>query len=101
MIDQMKEKYSVGALLYSPALNGKIAEAVISEKFGKSYSLALCLEDTIADNSVGLAEEQLEQTLKEIHMAHKSKSFYPLLYSTNQRLKSTKILSLYFLLLFF
>lgn len=76
MIDQMKEKYSVGALLYSPALNGKIAEAVISEKFGKSYSLALCLEDTIADNSVGLAEEQLEQTLKEIHMAHKSKSFY-------------------------
>ena len=76
MIDQMKEKYSVGALLYSPALNGKIAEAVISEKFGKFYSLALCLEDTIADNSVGLAEEQLEQTLKEIHMAHKSKSFY-------------------------
>ena len=58
MIDQMKEKYSVGALLYSPALNGKIAESVISERFGKAYSLALCLEDTIADNSVSMAEDQ-------------------------------------------
>ena len=76
MIEQMKEKYSVGALLYSPALNGKIAEAVVSEKFGKAYSLALCLEDTIADNSVELAEEQLEQSLKSIYQEHLSKLFY-------------------------
>lgn len=76
MIDQMKEKYSVGALLYSPALNGKIAEAVVNEKFGKAYSLALCLEDTISDNCVGLAEEQLTQTLKDIHQAHSNRMFY-------------------------
>ena len=76
MIDQMKEKYSVGALLYSPALNGKITEAVVSGKFGKPYSLALCLEDTISDNSVGLAEEQLAQTLEKLHLEHQSKPFY-------------------------
>lgn len=76
MMDQMKEKYSVGALLYSPALNGKIAGAVENGKFGNCYSLALCLEDTIADNSVGLAEEQLEQTLKELHQAHAKRTFY-------------------------
>ncbi len=76
MIDQMKEKYSIGALLYSPALNGKIAKAVVSEKFGKSYSLALCLEDTISDNCVSLAEEQLTQTLKEISQAHSNQMFY-------------------------
>lgn len=76
MIDQMKEKYSVGALLYSPALNGKIAKAVTGGKFGEPYSLALCLEDTISDNSVGMAEEQLEQTLKEICLEYSGHSFY-------------------------
>ena len=30
-------KYSVGALLYSPALNVKIADAIISSKFDKRY----------------------------------------------------------------
>ena len=76
MTDRTKEKYSVGALLYSPALNGKIAEAVVSGKFGKAYSLALCLEDTISDNSVGPAEEQLEQTLREIRDAQAGREFY-------------------------
>ena len=28
MIDEIELKYSVGALLYTPALNGKIAESV-------------------------------------------------------------------------
>ena len=66
MMDQMKEKYSVGALLYTPALNGKIAESVVSGRFGNMYSLALCLEDTISDSSVGPAEDQLEETLRTI-----------------------------------
>ena len=41
MIENLTEKYGVGALLYSPALNGKVADAVIHGKFGKPYSLAL------------------------------------------------------------
>ena len=76
MIDRMKEKCSVGALLYSPALNGKVAEAVINEKFSRPYSLALCLEDTISDSSVSAAEVQLEETLKTIDRARSGKSFF-------------------------
>ena len=75
-MEYAKEKYSVGALLYSPALNGKIADEVANEKLGKAYSLALCLEDAISDDSVAKAEEQLEMTLKEIYQRHLSGSFY-------------------------
>ncbi len=101
MIDQMKEKYSVGPLLYSPALNGKIAGAVINEKFGKCYSLALCLEDSISDNSVSLAEDQLEQTLKEIFQASAREQFYlPKIFirvrSCDQLLRLDKRLFLYY-----
>ena len=61
-------KYSVGALLYSPALNEKIAEAIISGQFGTNYSIALCLEDTIADTAVEHALNQLENTFKKLGM---------------------------------
>lgn len=76
MIEDIELKYSVGALLYSPALNRKVADSVISEKFCKPYSLALCLEDTISDDSVELAVEQLGSTLKRISIEQKRKNFY-------------------------
>ncbi|WP_026522508.1 HpcH/HpaI aldolase/citrate lyase family protein [Butyrivibrio sp. VCB2001] len=76
MIDNIEEKYSVGALLYTPALSIKIAEDVIAEKFSKPYSLALCLEDTISDDSVEVAEKQLTDTLKKIMEERKEKEFY-------------------------
>lgn len=76
MIDRIELKYSVGALLYSPALNRKVADSVISEKFERPYSLALCLEDTISDDSVEMAEKQLNMTLQKIADAKKSKDFY-------------------------
>ena len=76
MIPQMKEKYSVGALLYSPALNNKVSESVIGEKFPRPYSLALCLEDTIADSRVEAAEIQLLQTLRTIHEAAGHQVFF-------------------------
>ena len=41
-------KYSVGALLYCPALNTTVADSILSNKFGEKYSLCLCSEDTIA-----------------------------------------------------
>ena len=77
MIDDIELKYSVGALLYTPALNGKIADSVISGKLGDMYSLALCLEDTISDDMVGIAEKQVSETLKCIHEAAHSSSFVP------------------------
>ena len=76
MIDNLKFKNSVGALLYSPALNGKVADSVISEKFCSPYSLAVCLEDTISEESVKLAEEQLAATLKQISMGLSRCEFY-------------------------
>ncbi len=76
MMDQIREKYSVGALLYSPALNGKVAEGVMQEKYGTCYSLALCLEDTIADDSVELAEDQLERTLRTLLEEKDRRRFY-------------------------
>lgn len=76
MIENMELKCSVGALLYTPALNNQIADAVIGEKFGKLYSLALCLEDTISDNVVEMAEEQVEQTLLKIYSAKENRAFY-------------------------
>ena len=48
--------YSVGALLYCPANNESIVRSITKEKFGKRFSLALCLEDTINDDFVLEAE---------------------------------------------
>lgn len=62
-------RYSVGPLLYSPALNAKIASFILSSQFGTDYSVALCLEDTIADSAVGQALEQLEKTFAMLHIA--------------------------------
>ncbi len=76
MMDLDKEKYSVGALLYSPALNEKVADAVIAGRYGNRYSLALCLEDSISDSSVEEAEEQVGVTLRKIRDAAAEKDFY-------------------------
>lgn len=62
-------RYSVGALLYSPALNEKIASSILNGQFGTNYSVALCLEDTIAESAVGQALEQLGNTFKDLHLA--------------------------------
>ncbi len=76
MIQDIEIKYSVGALLYTPALNRKIADSVIHEKFGTKYSLALCLEDTIGNDMVAAAEAQLCDTLHRIHQSSQQSSFY-------------------------
>lgn len=68
--------YGIGALLYCPANNTKIADYVISEKFGNKYSLALCLEDTIGDDFVGEAENILIESLRKIFVKHTDSDFY-------------------------
>lgn len=76
VIENIEEKYSVGALMYSPALNNTIANTVVQGKLGNKYSLALCLEDTIAPDMVEIAEQQVKQTLKQIYEASNSKEMY-------------------------
>lgn len=41
--------YSVGPLLYCPANHKSLANSLIHERFGRHFSLAVCLEDTIRD----------------------------------------------------
>ncbi len=73
--------YMVGALLYSPADNTKIAGCVINERFEMPYSLALCLEDTISDSAVKRAEKILINTVSQIYSARLEKDFYvPLIF---------------------
>ncbi len=68
--------YSVGPLLYCPANRSTIAQSIIREKFGRHFSLALCLEDTINDNFVAEAEQDLLQSLRTIYMTHQEKDFF-------------------------
>lgn len=68
--------YSVGALLYCPANRDGIAGSVINQKFGRKYSLAFCLEDTIRDECVAEAEEKLKASLAEIYQALQGSDFY-------------------------
>lgn len=71
-----RECYEVGALLYTPALNDTVVNSVTENKFGNKYSLAFCLEDTVAEEAVDIAERKLVCTLREIYDAGKSKQFY-------------------------
>lgn len=68
--------YSVGPLLYCPANRADIDVSVIQEKFGTRYSLALCLEDTINDRFVALAEEILIRSLRRLYAASQTHSFF-------------------------
>lgn len=68
--------YSVGPLLYCPANKTTIAQSIINEKFGRQFSLALCLEDTINDNFVAEAEQDLLRSLEEIYQARERRNFY-------------------------
>lgn len=74
--DRILTPYMVGALLYAPAVREKITENIINEKMPKPYSLALCLEDTIADKAVKYAENILIKVVKELYIERNKKEFY-------------------------
>lgn len=68
--------YSIGALLYCPANKQSIAESIVNEKFGTNFSFALCLEDTINDNFVEEAEQNLVQSIYQIYNSYQNQIFY-------------------------
>ena len=68
--------YSVGALLYSPANNEKIVQDIACERFGRHYSLALCLEDTIRDDKVKEAEQILITSFDRLYKLKQKQDFY-------------------------
>ncbi len=68
--------YSTGPLLYCPANRETIAPSITGQKFGRSFSLALCLEDTIQDSCVEAAEQSLAASLHSICTAREYRNFY-------------------------
>ena len=70
-------QYRVGGLLYTPALNDGIVAKIVNHELKNLTSLALCLEDSISDDSLEKAEEQLKNTLTTLS---KSSANLPLLF---------------------
>ncbi len=68
--------YSVGALLYCPANNKTIADSILNQKFSRPFSLALCLEDAIADRYVSEAESILCHTLQKLYRHTQERDFF-------------------------
>ncbi len=67
---------SVGPLLYTPANHKGIASSICTERFGTSFSLALCLEDTINERYLAEAEQQACQTLQALEKAQRQSDFF-------------------------
>lgn len=59
-------KYSLGGLMYTPAHNKKVSAFLSERRYRHLRSLALCLEDAIADGSENEAIEQIVRTFGEI-----------------------------------
>ena len=59
--------YSIGGLLYTPAINDRAADKVIAGTFPCLRSLALCLEDAILGTAVETAEKTLAATLGKLY----------------------------------
>lgn len=75
-MDPLLLSCGVGPLLYCPAAYDTAANSIIKQNFGKNYSFALCLEDTIGDDHVTEAENQLINSLNDIFKAQQDHDFY-------------------------
>ncbi len=60
-------QYAIGGLLYTPAVHLTVAESIRDKKYEHVKSMALCLEDSITDDSLTHAEDVLTQTISKIH----------------------------------
>lgn len=70
--------YTVGGLLYTPALNVSVVEKIINDEIPCLTALTLCLEDSIMDESLADAEKQLKLSLERIRSSGKDNG--PLLF---------------------
>lgn len=68
--------YNVGPLLYCPANNPTIVHSLPENRFGTHFSMALCLEDTINDDCVAEAEDQLIRNLQTLYRLHDTSAFF-------------------------
>ena len=62
-------RYCIGAALYMPATRKMIAQEIIAHKYPACTTIVLDLEDALGDLQVAAGEQNLQQTLQEIHSA--------------------------------
>lgn len=72
--------YRVGGLLYTPAINGGMAEKIEKHEYPCLTSVAFCLEDSIRDEALEQAQCELKNTLKKIKAIPQKESGKPLLF---------------------
>lgn len=59
-------QYAVGALLYMPASNTKIAQKIISKEYSFIHSMVLDLEDSLGNDMVSFGQKNIATLMKEI-----------------------------------
>lgn len=65
-------QYAVGALLYMPASNTKIAKKIISGEYSFIKAMVLDLEDSLGDDLVGFGQRTIKGTIRELGEAVES-----------------------------
>lgn len=65
-------QYAVGALLYMPASNTKIAQKIISREYSFVKAMVLDLEDSLGDDLVGFGQRTIKSTIRELGEAVES-----------------------------
>lgn len=72
---------SLGATLYSPATKTNLLQSIQKNALKDATSIVICLEDSIPDDKVEEAEENLHKTLLEIDaLSAEEKNLLPLLF---------------------
>lgn len=76
-IDTSKEmlEYSLGATLYMPATKENIDKLLLENKYPELSSLVICMEDSIGDEELEFAEENLIKVLRNITSRIKENKF--------------------------
>lgn len=72
--------YMVGGLLYTPAINGGVAEKIEKRAYPCLTSMAFCLEDSIRDDALDAAEIALKMTLDKLCASCINRDELPLLF---------------------
>jgi Citrate lyase beta subunit len=75
--------FALGATLYIPAVKEEILEIILNNKYKRLTSLVLCLEDSIPEDKVKEAEDNLVRVLIALRDAIKEKRCDEKKYSSN------------------
>jgi len=67
--------FALGATLYIPAIKEGITGIILDNKYKRLTSIVLCLEDSIPEDKVQEAEENIVKTLTEVNKALESKKY--------------------------